>query len=239
MSMVHWPYWVLGISALAAAAALFALLRGERSSRAGEIEAELAYQSAQATYLGDLLGRERAGRPCALLVFAGDPFAEAFVRGADGRLGDVRLVEVAPEEPSAAPTVPREAAAPLSLPRPERTERTWTPAAVGRLLAECAGDARLVVIAVPLPDGCFGASGAPALEALQGREVVLAAGCGLTQAKAARNGALLAAVRCREDAVYDGKPCPKDVRAAFAQRYELLSAELMPPAATQKETAKP
>ena len=68
---------------------------------------------------------------------------------------------------------------------------------------------------------------------------VLAAGCGLAQAKAARSGALLAAVRCREDAVLDGRPCPKDVRAAFAQRYELLSAELMPPTATQKETAKP
>ena len=152
MSMVHWPYWVLGISALAAAAALFALLRGERSSRSGEIEAELAYQSAQAAYLGDLLGRERAGRPCALLLFAGDPFAEAFVRGADGRLGDVRLVEVVPEEPASAPTAPREASAP-TLPRPERTERTWTPAAVERLLAERTGDARLVVIAVPLPDG--------------------------------------------------------------------------------------
>ena len=238
MSMVHWPYWVLGISALAAVAALFALLRGERSSRSGEIEAELAYQSAQAAYLGDLLGRERAGRPCALLLFAGDPFAEAFVRGADGRLGDVRLVEVVPEEPASAPTAPREASAP-TLPRPERTERTWTPAAVERLLAERAGDARLVVIAVPLPDGCFAPSGAPALEALQGREVVLAAGCGLAQAKAARSGALLAAVRCREDAVLDGRPCPKDVRAAFAQRDELLSAELMPPTATQKETAKP
>lgn len=231
--MSHWPYWVLGLSCVAAAVALWGLFRGERSSREAEIDAELAYQRAQAVFLGELLGREREGRSCALLVYAGDVFAEAFKEGAAGRLGEVQVVEVTMEDDESQVSEQEQ-----QLPRTLRPRRTWTKETVVKLLAPVPS-AQLLVVAVPLPEDCFGSAGAPLLPELRQRETVLAAGCGLAQVKAAQTGALLAAVRCREDnTAWSAKSCPKDVRAAFAARYELFSAELLLAAAGQKEEGK-
>lgn len=214
-----------------------------RRGRYGEIVAEWSFERVQGIVLGRYLAEARGGRRCVVVrgpllknskgEAMDSPMVSGIKEGMNGSLEIVNELEI----PMSLPSLPKaEPGQPAPVPLGIADEQRWSAEALDGLL-QTVGEFDVLIVCVPLPEGCIGEYGVVNISGARGRDIVLATGSSDAIRLAVLNGSVLAGVGYKPGVRCNEKVCPPPIEEAFDMRYVLLTSETVK-AESEKEVTE-